>query len=216
MYGCLDYYILEFQVSVTNCSLAERKINRCRVCLFHSQSYMAVYGYSTYSSYTTQWTWKYSQLYSITLNEQTLTLQLYIRYSHCIFCFKNIMICVYAWSDSVEEICWVGNEALKLYNVLCNVPGVWDCTKQAPEAVTPDSSSTLVKLEESDYTSLGVFLPDDLIQKMEGSWFYQTTLQLFTATYVCRLVFSRVGLLSTSTSAVGTIWSTTQFDTPSH
>ena len=39
------------------------------------------------------------------------------------------------------------------------------------EAVMPDSSSTLVRLEESDYTSLGIFLPDYLIKKMEGSCF---------------------------------------------
>lgn len=73
------------------------------------------------------------------------------------------------WSDSLEEINWTGNKTVQLYNILCNVPGVWDCTKQVSEAVVPDDSSTLVRLEESDYTSLGVFLPDYLIQKMEGS-----------------------------------------------
>lgn len=97
MYGCW-IIILEFQVAVANCSLAEGKINRCRVCLFHSQGYIAVYGYSTYSSYTTQWTWKYSQLYSITLNEQTLTLQLYIRYSHHNCCFKKDLFYAYLFN----------------------------------------------------------------------------------------------------------------------
>ena len=73
-------------------------------------------------------------------------------------------------SDSLEEICWSGNEALQLYNTLCKISGVWDCTAQEAEAcsVADDISPTLVRLEESDYSSLGVFLPDHLVQKMEG------------------------------------------------
>lgn len=88
---------------MANCSLTEN-INRCRVCVFHSQSYMAVYGYSTYSSYTTQWTWKYSQLYCINFSEQTLTVQLHIRYSYCSCYFKSdvIFLCVCAY----EVIRW--------------------------------------------------------------------------------------------------------------
>lgn len=69
-------------------------------------------------------------------------------------------------SDLLEEMCWSGKEALHLYRILCNISGVWDCTAQASEA---NIAPTLVRLEESDYTSVGVFLPDYLVQKMEGT-----------------------------------------------
>jgi len=75
---------------------------------------------------------------------------------------------MHAYSDSLEEVCWSGNETLQLYNMLHNVSGVWDCTTKEPEAIVPDISSTLVKLEESDYTSVGIFLPEWLVQKMKG------------------------------------------------
>lgn len=67
-------------VSVDSCSLSDN-INRCRVRLLHEQSCIEVYAYSTYSSYTIQWTWLYSQLHCIDFDKKTLTLtvQLYIR-----------------------------------------------------------------------------------------------------------------------------------------
>ena len=57
---------------------------------------------------------------------------------------------------------------LHLYNFLCNVSGVWDCTAQTSEATVDDILPTLVRLEESDYTSVGVILPDYLVQQMKG------------------------------------------------
>ena len=74
---------------------------------------------------------------------------------------------------------WYGSDVIQLYNILHNVPGVWDCTTQDTVADTAaDVEPTLVGLEENDYMSVGVFLPDWLIQKMNGR------ANLFTATCI--------------------------------
>ena len=73
-------------------------------------------------------------------------------------------------SDSLEELHWCGSDIIQLYNILRNVPGVWDCTTQDMMADSAsDVEPTLVGLEENDYMSVGVFLPDWLIQKMNGT-----------------------------------------------
>ena len=62
---------------------------------------------------------------------------------------------------------WSGSNAIQLYNIFRYIPGVWDCTAHANSG--PEVEPTLVGLEENDYMSVGVFLPDWLIQKMNGT-----------------------------------------------
>lgn len=97
-------------------------------------------------------------------------MQLYIKYVLFMFAHKlSEFLCMCIHSNSLEEISWTGHKTLQVYDILHNIPGVWDwTTQQASETIVPEISPTLVRLEESDYTNVGVFLPDSLVRKMEG------------------------------------------------